>query len=131
MGQLFDRLKRYAKVHISPEENKRTSFRMGSEDDELRKIINELNRDAYEQEDASSKSKDSGNKSQSHVMDETRALTVLGLAKGASKEEIKAAYKKKMTEYHPDKVEHLGEEIRNLAAQKTKEIIAAYNYLNR
>jgi DnaJ like chaperone protein len=31
-----------------------------------------------------------------------------------------------MSEYHPDKVAHLGDEIREIAARKSKEINAAY-----
>ncbi len=36
-----------------------------------------------------------------------------------------------MQEYHPDKVAHLGSELRRLAEHKAKEINAAYNALLR
>lgn len=56
-------------------------------------------------------------------------LEVLGLDRNATKEEIKAAYKRLANQYHPDKVSHLGEEFRVLAEQKFKEIQRAYQEL--
>jgi DnaJ-class molecular chaperone len=55
---------------------------------------------------------------------------ILGIQRGASKEEIKKAYRRTIAQYHPDKVGHLGEEIQKLARQKTQEITEAYNRLN-
>jgi len=55
--------------------------------------------------------------------------TVLGLARGASVEEIKKAYRELAGKYHPDKVVHLGEEFRVLAEKRFKEIQAAYDAL--
>ena len=52
---------------------------------------------------------------------------VLKVAPSASADEIKAAYRKQMEQYHPDRVAHLGEELRNLAEDRTKEINAAYD----
>ncbi len=51
---------------------------------------------------------------------------VLGLAPGASAEEIRQAYRELAAKYHPDKVQHLGEEFQRLAEQRFKEIQAAY-----
>ena len=51
---------------------------------------------------------------------------VLGVQPGAAINEIKAAYKRRMQEYHPDKVASLGKELRDLADAKSKEINAAY-----
>ncbi len=56
---------------------------------------------------------------------------VLGLEKGASEEEIKKAYRKLSMKYHPDKVGHLGEEFRNVAEEKMKEINEAYDYFKK
>ena len=36
-----------------------------------------------------------------------------------------------MAKYHPDKVEHLGEDLKKLAIKKTKEISWAYDQLNK
>jgi DnaJ like chaperone protein len=55
----------------------------------------------------------------------------LGLEKGASKEEIKKAYRKLSMQYHPDKVAHLGDEFRAIAEGKMKEINAAYDFFKK
>ena len=55
--------------------------------------------------------------------------TILGLSPGASKKEIREAYRKFAAEYHPDKVSHLGEDLRTLAHDKMIEIQRAYDEL--
>ena len=57
------------------------------------------------------------------------AYNVLGVNRGASIDEIKGAYRKLAAKYHPDKVEHLGDEFRVLADKKFKEIQEAYQEL--
>lgn len=54
---------------------------------------------------------------------------VLEISPGASKEEIKAAYRRLAAQYHPDKVQHLGKELQELAETRFKEIQQAYNEL--
>jgi DnaJ like chaperone protein len=54
---------------------------------------------------------------------------VLGVERGASMDQIKAAYKALASQYHPDKVMHLGEEFRILAEKRFKEIQKAYQQL--
>ncbi len=54
---------------------------------------------------------------------------VLGLSEGASREEIKAAYRRLAKQYHPDRLTSLGEEFRVIAEQKMKRINAAYEIL--
>ena len=55
----------------------------------------------------------------------------LGVPRSASSEDIAAAYKARMSEYHPDKVAHLGEELRQLAHRKALEIQQAYQQLRK
>ncbi|MDR0569663.1 MAG: DnaJ domain-containing protein [Clostridiales Family XIII bacterium] len=52
---------------------------------------------------------------------------ILGVREGASKEEIKAAYKEQVKKYHPDK--HQNNPLYELAEEKLQEINAAYDYL--
>lgn len=54
---------------------------------------------------------------------------ILGVDKNANADEVHKAYLQKISEYHPDKVDHLGEEIKVVARQKTQKINWAYNQL--
>lgn len=54
---------------------------------------------------------------------------VLGINPGAGKDEIVAAYRKSVKEYHPDRVAHLGKDLQKLANQRFIEIRRAYNEL--
>lgn len=51
---------------------------------------------------------------------------ILGITVTASKEEIRIAYRKMASLYHPDKVSHLAPEFREMADRKMKEINSAY-----
>ena len=51
---------------------------------------------------------------------------ILGVREDAGKDEIVAAYRRKVGEYHPDRVARMGEEIRAVADRKTQQINAAY-----
>jgi DnaJ like chaperone protein len=50
----------------------------------------------------------------------------LAVSPSATADEIKAAYRALMSQYHPDKVASLGVELQVLAERKSKEISAAY-----
>lgn len=56
--------------------------------------------------------------------------TILGIPPGASREEIKAAYRRLAAQYHPDKVQHLGKDFQKMAEERFKEIQQAYDELN-
>lgn len=60
-----------------------------------------------------------------------RSYETLGLQRGASPEEITAAYRRLAQMYHPDKVAGLAPEFRELAERRMKEINAAYERLKR
>jgi DnaJ like chaperone protein len=51
---------------------------------------------------------------------------VLQVPAEASLDNVKLAYRRRMSEYHPDKVAGLGDDLRALAETKSKEINAAY-----
>ncbi|MEF2279908.1 J domain-containing protein [Deinococcus sp. YIM 134068] len=54
---------------------------------------------------------------------------VLGVRPSASRDEVQAAYRALVKQYHPDRVGHLGEEFRLMAEQRMQEINAAYRKL--
>ena len=54
---------------------------------------------------------------------------ILGVSKDASQKEIKKAYRKLAAQYHPDKVNHLGDELKKVAHEKMIEIQKAYELL--
>jgi hypothetical protein len=54
---------------------------------------------------------------------------VLRITRGASKDDIKAAYFNLIKQYHPDKVSHLGQEFQELADEKAQLINRAYQIL--
>jgi hypothetical protein len=54
---------------------------------------------------------------------------ILGIPSSSSSESIRSAYRLRMTEYHPDKVAHLGDELQELAHKKVLEIQKAYRQL--
>ena len=56
---------------------------------------------------------------------------VLGIPASSSQAAIRSAYRSRMTEYHPDKVTHLGKELQELAHQKVLEIQRAYQQLTK
>jgi DnaJ-domain-containing protein 1 len=55
----------------------------------------------------------------------------LDVRESASREEIDRAYRQQISQYHPDKVATLGEDIRHVAEARTKEINAAYDIAMR
>ena len=57
--------------------------------------------------------------------------TVLGVTRGASRDEIARAYREQLKRYHPDRVADLGPELREVAHRKTVELQRAYVELSR
>ena len=71
---------------------------------------------------------------QEHATSSSRledAYRTLGIAKGASDDEVKRAYRRLMNQHHPDKLvaKGLPQEMMDMANQKTQEIKAAYELI--
>ena len=64
-------------------------------------------------------------------LEELRFAETLGVEKPFEEEIVKAAYRKLIAQYHPDRVSALGPEIRDVAEVKAKEINEAYEYFRK
>ena len=60
-----------------------------------------------------------------------KAFHLFDLSKNASLADFKIAYRKCMAEYHPDKVSHLGSDLRKLAEEKTKAYNSAFEIIKK
>ncbi len=65
------------------------------------------------------------------IKDASSAYKILEVDANASNEDIKKAYKKLALRYHPDKVAHLGDDIRQSAEEKIKKINEAYDQIKK
>jgi len=63
--------------------------------------------------------------------DKTNPYAVLGVSDQASQNEIEQAYRRRMSEYHPDKVANSAPELKALAEQRASEINAAYEEIQK
>ena len=63
--------------------------------------------------------------------DSNDPYTVLGVDRTASAETIKKAYRELVNKFHPDKVDHLGEEFKTLAEKRFKQIQQAYQSIQQ
>ncbi|MBN2173563.1 MAG: TerB family tellurite resistance protein [Bacteroidales bacterium] len=59
------------------------------------------------------------------------AYKILETTPDANEDELKKAYRKMATKYHPDKVSHLGEEFQKAAKEKFQEVQAAYEQIKK
>ena len=56
---------------------------------------------------------------------------ILGVTKESTDKEIKKAYRNLSKKYHPDKVQHLGEEFQSFAKEKMQKLNEAYKALSK
>jgi hypothetical protein len=56
---------------------------------------------------------------------------LLGVSPNAGNEELELAYRKRMSEYHPDRVASAAKEIRDMADQRARAINQAYDRIKR
>ena len=120
MGQILNRIINLARIYKS-QNNSSRNFKL-SEDDELKRIINELNQSENNNEKAFNETIDK-------KMTFERAYKILNVSPNATPEQIKQAYLIRIKEYHPDRLQNFGEEIIELAKKKTQEINEAYSLL--
>ena len=125
MGQLFDRFKNYVKSEVNYKD-----YEIPNKDEELFKIIEELNQAKTASENKTHTERERTAKNHSNQkMDLTKACEILEIPIDADLETIQNSYRRLVKEYHPDRVNNMGKEIRLLAERKTIEINQAYEYI--
>lgn len=65
------------------------------------------------------------------VKDTKSAYKILEINPTVADAEIKKAYRKMASKYHPDKVTHLGDDLKNLAEEKFKAVNSAYQSIKK
>jgi flagellar biosynthesis GTPase FlhF len=65
------------------------------------------------------------------VKDANYFREILGVASSCSLDDIKRAYRLLASQYHPDKVSHMGPKIKQLAEDEMKKLNEAYEYLSK
>ncbi|MBC7657674.1 MAG: DnaJ domain-containing protein [Frankiaceae bacterium] len=56
---------------------------------------------------------------------------ILGVSASASDDEVEQAYRRRMSEYHPDRVANSAKEIRDLAELRAREVNGAHETIKR
>ncbi len=65
------------------------------------------------------------------VKDTDNAYKILGLTTDASDNEVKRAYYEMAKKYHPDKVSHLGDDVKKAAEEKFRKVNEAYEIIKK
>lgn len=124
--QILDRIFRIIKSNTSDYSDKASDI-FSKEDDELKRIIDELNNDSKD-----NSQKNSNTYKQENIpSDILMAYNILGVNYNASIEQIKSAYKSRMKEYHPDKFARVSNAERKKAETKAKDINEAFAKLRK
>jgi tetratricopeptide (TPR) repeat protein len=81
--------------------------------------------------DTRAKPKMAASETYNDLFPETDSYTILGISPGAGPEEITRAYRKRVKEYHPDRVAHLGVKLHEVARREFDRIQRAYETLSK
>jgi DnaJ-domain-containing protein 1 len=85
----------------------------------------------WEQKHRSRSERTRGNTAPANDEQQSPWWQVLEISERSTFEEVKAAYRRKIKQYHPDKVTDLAREFQELADRKTKEINRAFGQARR
>lgn len=127
MGQIWNRITRIARATFNDVAPPTVAAEriIRSDDDELRRIIEELSNskaEARQEQETPPPKRPNG-------MTIATATIVLGVPPDAAPATITAAYRKKILQIHPDRVIGQSPEIQDAARLKTVELNAAYQFL--
>ena len=143
MGQLFNRLKDFIKVSVADASGDldRAQRIIDAEDDELRRIIEELRQGGPSGSASSQQSsqRSTGSSSQQHHAGQRPAVPaevmtaarVLGVPYDSPADVVKRAYRKRITAVHPDRMAGRTAEEQRRAEEEAKAVNAAYDTMQR
>jgi DnaJ-domain-containing protein 1 len=124
MWQILNRISRIIQSNTTGATNNYKVFE--SEDDELKRIIDELN------SDKSRNNKEQQSNYQNAENDDVmKAFNTLGIPPNSDAQAIKTAYRNKMKEYHPDRFVKLDKELQEKSRIKSQAINIAYDVLQK
>lgn len=133
MGQIFRRILRIANSYKNSLGSDSYTHLLDDEEQRLREAIDSLgsdndnaSSDDHQRRKANDGSRTGGG---SDGMTIQSACAILGVPESAPPEAIKAAYKRLIKEYHPDRVASLGKDVQSLAQRKSRQINGAYQFL--
>ncbi len=94
----------------------------------------ERRRQQQEEEESRRRKEQEGNRRGAYsnrVKDERYFAEVLGVREPVSADEVRRRYREMVALYHPDKVNHLGSKLKDVASNEMKAINEAYDYFKR
>jgi len=109
---------------IKEEHRRQEKFREAQEQERLNEEKEHRNR----QEEAR---RESSSRGSTRVKDEKYYGGILGLSGRVSFDDVQSRYRALVVQYHPDKVNHLGPKLKELAEREMKEINEAFGYFKR
>jgi DnaJ like chaperone protein len=72
-----------------------------------------------------------GGGSTGRAVNMSKAYEILGIERSSTEEDIKKAYRQMALKFHPDRVTHLGEDVRKAAEEKFKKVQEAYEAVKK
>ena len=94
----------------------------------------ERRREQQEEEESRRRKEQEGNRRGAYsnrVKDERYYAEVLGVREPVSADEVRRRYREMVALYHPDKVNHLGSKLKDVASNEMKAINEAYDYFKK
>ena len=119
--QMMDHAARLQLLHFLFEIAKADQMVTDDEEDEINRISNYLG----------ISSRDYASIKAMFYNSSDNAYKILEIKKTATTDQVKKAYRTMAKKYHPDRVEHLGEEHKKGAEEKFKQVQKAYEYLQK
>ena len=133
MGQLFDRIKNFINVTVADASGDldRAQRVIDAEDDELRRIIDELRNGPSARTGQAPPRSATSNSAPTVPHDVVVAARVLGIPVTATADVVKRAYRSRIAAVHPDRMAGRTPDEQRRAEEEAKAVNAAYGTMQR